>query len=78
MREMERKLCKDCVHYKAAEARTFDLCLSPENSTEDLVRGNHAFKAQGCFDARTNEDYCGPDAKWFEPASEIEQLKQAV
>ena len=65
----QRKLCKDCLHYKKSwwghllGTNTFDRCYNPI-LTGDLVTGDK--ESASCKYARHFEMYCGRTGKYFE------------
>ena len=65
----QRKLCKDCLHYKKSwfghlfGDNSFDRCYNPI-ITGDLVTGDK--KTESCKIAREFEMYCGGDGRYFE------------
>lgn len=64
---METKYCKNCKHYEQSEyGYTQDRCTA--NVKPEFVRGS--MPIQTCHAMRVFTHKCGPEAKWFEPATE--------
>ena len=65
----QRKLCKDCLHYKKSwlghlfGSNSFDKCYNPI-LTGDLITGDK--NSTNCKEARDYEMYCGRDGRYFE------------
>jgi hypothetical protein len=65
----QRKLCKDCLHYKKSwlghlfRSNSLDRCYN-SIITGDLVTGDK--KSEYCEVARNLEMYCGRDGRCFE------------
>ncbi len=67
---MTKTLCKDCKHLGGFNS----VCNSP-NAESDLVMGTTLYWAR---EARTNENLCGTDAKWFESNKPISTFQKIV
>jgi hypothetical protein len=65
----QRKLCKDCLHYKKSWLghllgfNLFDSCYNPI-ITGDVITGDK--KSMFCKEARNYSFYCGRDGNYFE------------
>lgn len=56
----EVKYCKECQWYEGEE-----ICDHPDNMKTSLVTGL-MFPIQTATALRSDAEYCGPSAKWFE------------
>lgn len=72
---MGMKLCINCAHHdiRIACRRGFPaaehVCLARSREITDLVTGRRVLSgAIGCAGVRADENECGPDGKYFEPA----------
>jgi hypothetical protein len=73
------KFCIDCKHYRAeivvtggawfpgALNRIPATCLHPVDP--DVVSGQNQYQVLDAKAARADEDLCGADGKWFDPAT---------
>lgn len=73
------KFCKDCKHIIIKQNLPDSLCVQcpwPGNGVPDLVTGVvkefHGFMP--CVYARIFEEYCGKQAKYFEPVDKTQPM----